>query len=100
MNKHVSFQKMVGTGFQDGSIGISGKAVAVWGINIQDDGFATDFELHNGTEAGGEPPIYMQSSTNTTIPLGFGIVFPNGCFALVNSNGVGGITVFYEQLSY
>ncbi len=68
----------------------SGKPVRVFSVFLLSDGTASTVSLYNGTAASGTAFIQIDGviSKGATLDFANGILFPNGCFASVDSHTV------------
>lgn len=83
----------------DGVLGDSGKAVAVYGMNIISGGTAGVVILRDGATVGSTSVIQEVGTISVGKSIGYyvGVVFPNGCFVDIDAN-VTQVTLFYEQI--
>ena len=95
---------MIGNGYQvvteDGILDASGKAVAVYGINIVSDGTAGVVILRNGAVVGATAVLTVTgtASKGVYIDFGGGLVFPDGCFVDIDAHVTPSCTVVYERV--
>lgn len=85
-----------------GIVGVSGKAVAIYGYNLKSGGTAGVLTIFNGTSSVAGAGTFAWDATGAINlsqgnMFGFGIVCPLGAFASFDA-GVTGATVFYRQV--
>lgn len=85
----------------DIAIGPSGKPIRVYDAYAVSDGTATTVKLINGTAAGGADFVQIDGivSKSSVLPLSSsqGLLFPNGCFADVDSHTVALVVSFVVE---
>lgn len=96
---------MDGKGYQTGTTSdavvlSSGRAVAVYGVNMASGGTAGNIVLRNGTSSSGTAVLTITGSISAGTVThfgGVGITFPSGCFIDVDAN-VASYSVIYEAI--
>ena len=87
----------------DGVVGISGKPVRIYAINVLSGGTAGQIKLYNGTAA--TDTLYVHQvcptvSTGNQFTYPKGILFPAGCFyeEVVDANVTSTLVAFAQEL--
>lgn len=100
MNDYVGYQIVAA----DIAVGTSGKAVAVFGIQLNSgSGGAGSVILRNGSTTGGTAVFEIVGAGANSLEFvslagGKGVVFPAGCFADIGTN-TDSVTVIYQQVN-
>jgi len=91
---------------ETGAVGTSGQPIAIYGWSFASSATDDKVELHDGTDTFGTLvmtiPATVSQDSLSPLPLpntqigGVGVVFPNGCYAVIS--GTSKITFFVREI--
>lgn len=84
----------------DNAVGISGKPVRVWNVELLSGGAAGNLVLRNGTSDSSTIKVNQPGTINRSVTFNWanGILFPNGCFYDHDANTTSADITFSMEL--
>ncbi len=95
MSLPIGMQKLTA----DGSVGVAGKKIRLYGIIVNSDASGSAVDLHDGTDTNGAKldTITGAASVSTRVNYAGGLIFSSGLYINLDGTHTAFVTAIYEQ---